>query len=731
MPSCPWPNCDYEGKEKEHLRQHLEAKHDGVKPSTKATKTEGEKKVDPTTAAIAIATVGIAVILGSFQRLRMGTTDMLQKFDPYEHFHLARHWFNNGEYMKHDALLFPKASGVNPTVGYPPLTHFEPAAITQFLISLGYDVGLVEVMAHLPVVIMALTTVAMFFLGKEIYDVKAGAIAALLTATFPPFIEVGRAGAYDTNLFLFFFTILTLALVARSLNQTVRRDRLYWGALAGISLGLYALHWRGYVMLAGFLGLGIILYTGIGSIVDRLEPDATYSFIGLLAAVPIMSFWYLDRPREIYVVTAVGLLALLPLIAHRFPDFVEERFGLRNGRNIRRYASAVALLAVAFTVYYAVQFGRLPGGIGVPGIGMFDTSGSYQMTIAELQSAFSNGNPLKNSFGMLGELVLPVAGLPVVFIGYRIWKDFHPKRFLELTFVLLTFLMMFEAARFVEPYVVIMTLTLGGMFAWTLDFAGLKEFRETMEAVPFARVTAVAVVLVLLTSPAMPMVAAGGPSKLPSYGPAISYESNGAWLDTYQHMADDPAFNESTAVMSWWDYGFPAKAISEVQYVSDNTQVNIDIPAKFYVMQDLDEGRKFLTQDLKEQRGEDVEYVIGNKYLGYSGKWHAVVTVASTETDMGTPNLFDDVREPGEGDWTVQGSQTVRTNYYRLSFYNASRYGVGDEPYPGYTIVYQSPQWYVNSDGRLALAQKSQIDQLNLPDSQVIGPAITIYEMEK
>jgi len=692
----------------------------------------------PLETALSSLLVGLAVLVGSFQRVQMGTLDALQKFDPYEHYHLARHWLNEGKYMVRDPLLFPKAGGQHPGIGYPPLTHFEPAFITKTLNAVGYEVGLTQVMAFLPIVLMALATVAMFFLGKEIYDAKAGVIAAMLTATFPPFIEVGRAGAYDTNLHLFLFTIATLAIFARALNQTTKEKRLYWGALGGIALGLYALHWRGYTMFLGFLGLGIVLYTAVASIVDKLDPDVTYSLVGVLAAIPVMAFWYLPRGGlngEIKYVFYVGLMAFFPLVAYRFPDFVEERFQVRNGVKIRHYVSAAGILLGAFTVYYAVQFGRLPGGISVPGVGMFDTSGSIQVTIAELQSAFESGNPLKSSFGMLGELVLPVAGLPIIFIGYKTAKDFHPKRFLEFTFVTLTFLMMFEAARFVEPYVAVVTLTLGGMAAWTLDIAGIEEFtEEDLDPAPFVRVVAVAVLITLLFTSGMPLVDAGGPGNMDKVQPTVYYESNGAWVDTYNHMAQSPEFNESTAVMSWWDYGFPAKAISEVMYVADNTQGNAEIPAKFYVMQNLAEGRKYLTKELKEERGKDVDYVVGNKYLGLSGKWHATVTVASVETDMDTPNLFDDNREPGESEWVFRngvGSKTQGSNYFKLSFYNASRYGVGDEPFPGYTIAYQSPQWYFQTQEGMRITSKQQLDQINVPPSQVIGPAITIYKLEK
>lgn len=725
---CPWPNCGYEGRKENHLQQHLDSKHGGNRP--RKEKLSEDEEEDPLTTALAFLVTGLAVLFGTWQRMGFGTVGMLQKFDPYEHFYLTQHWLNEGSYMVRDKLLFPLKNGQHPKVGYPPLTHFEPAAVTKTLQTLGVNTELVEVVSIMPVVLMGLTTVAMYFLGKELYNAKTGAIAAVLTATVPTYVMVGIAGAYDTNLHLFLFTTATLASVAKSLNQATKQERLYWGAVTGVLLGLFALHWRGYIYVAAFLGIAVTMYSFIGTAVNRLNPETTWSLAGLFLAIPVMMYWYVPtgNTKDLFAIAAVASTGLLPLILHSLPDVLKERFGVMNPELHLRNVSALLAVIMVATVWYAVNTGQLPFGFKVPGLGMLNTEGSYLTTISELQSAFETGDPLRRNFGILGKLVLPVAGGPVLFSMYTTWRDdFHPKRIVELTFLLLTFLMLFEASRFVEPYIVVMTPVLAAMASEALDIAGIHEVAQDPEPKRFIAVVAVAVLITALAVQPAPAVKTGG--EMHPQSPTIYGESNGAWIDTYRHMAKDPGFNETTAVMSWWDYGFPAKPVAGVQYVSDNTQVNIDIPARFYATQNLSKGRQYLREELRSQRGEDVEYVVANKYLWYSGKWHAVVTVASTETGLGTPNLFDSHREPGETGWRVGGASAERSNYYRLSFYNSSL-RQGDEPYPGYEIVYQSPQWFVETPNGLRIMDRSRLSNISVPQEAVKGPAITVYKVK-
>lgn len=88
-----------------------------------------------------------------------------------------------------------------------------------------------------PAIMGALGVVVMFFIGREIYDWKAGFFAAFFLATIPAFITRTSAGFFDKEPTFGFFTLASILFFIAA----YKRDSWKLGAIGGVFLGLAGL----------------------------------------------------------------------------------------------------------------------------------------------------------------------------------------------------------------------------------------------------------------------------------------------------------------------------------------------------------------------------------------------------------------------------------------------------------------------------------------------------------
>jgi len=158
--------------------------------------------------------------------------------------------------------------------------------------------------AYFPAVLGASVTIPVYFIGKELFNKKAGLIAAALIAILPgEFLSRSLLGNTDHHIaeaLLSTLTILFLILALKSAQQkeisfksirtrdwVVLRKPLLYALLAGIALGCYLLSW-----LLGILLISIIIaFALMQYILDHLRGRSTdYLCITLVPAFAIALF---------------------------------------------------------------------------------------------------------------------------------------------------------------------------------------------------------------------------------------------------------------------------------------------------------------------------------------------------------------------------------------------------------------------------------------------------------
>lgn len=127
----------------------------------------------------------------------------------------------------------------------------------------------------------SLTVVVAFYLGRELYDERAGLISALLLAFFPMAVELGATVSDDIT--MMFMTSLAMLLLLMARNRSSKR--LY--ALAGAALVASPL----VTPEGGIIIFVALLYLLLEFARKKLDRSAYYLFIGMLAAGGLLVFF--------------------------------------------------------------------------------------------------------------------------------------------------------------------------------------------------------------------------------------------------------------------------------------------------------------------------------------------------------------------------------------------------------------------------------------------------------
>jgi len=204
-------------------------------------------------------------------------------------------WFRGMDAWYHMRLVdnlmanFPHTTAFDPFTRYPhgieppfhPLTGWLIGA-TAMLFGGSSSAHAVDVAgAVFPAVLGSLTVIPAFVIGRRLFGPVAGAVGAVVLAIAPgEFLSRTLLGFADHHVSEAFFSAMALMFLVLAISTTTgKRVRLstlsrdetvpvrrlvLWTVLAGLSLGLYLLAWRGGLMLL----LILFIYTVVRGMVD-------------------------------------------------------------------------------------------------------------------------------------------------------------------------------------------------------------------------------------------------------------------------------------------------------------------------------------------------------------------------------------------------------------------------------------------------------------------------------
>ncbi len=429
--------------------------------------------------------VGLAFFLRvyfPYEHVFTGDWVRFQQNDPWYHMRLVENLVNN----------FPHLLSFDPYGFYPDGQVRVTAPFYDYF--LGFFIwvfgagspskGLIETLcAYFPAILGALVTVPVYFIGKTLFNRKAGLIAAALIAILPgEFLFRTLLGFNDHHAAEIMFSTLTVLFLILALKSAKRKEISFdsllkkdWGTLkepllysllTGLSLGCYLLSWTG-----GALFIFIIfIFAILQYIIDHLRgrPTDYLCIIGVpvfLVAMVLLAFTPSGYPLwNIQIASLfIGILAFLALSGISL---------LMNRRNLRPayYPLTLAALAgIGFALFYAIDPSLLDS--------MLDKLDVLKPTGGKLTISEVKGLSLSSAWEFFStSFYLSLISLAVIL--YLVIKESAADKTLLFVWSLIMLIASFGQQRFAY-YLAINVAVLTAYLSWQmLEFVGLREAPE-------------------------------------------------------------------------------------------------------------------------------------------------------------------------------------------------------------------------------------------------------------
>jgi len=246
----------------------------------------------------------IALLLRLFPFFRF--EPLLKAFDPWFQYRVTEFVANNGYaayFSWHDTKSwYPYGRPI--WKGSYPGTPFAAATIYFILKALGINTDILIICYIFPALMGAITTVLLYFFGKEIADTKTGLIAAFLLAFCPAYISRTMAGFFDNEGLGIFFMVAAFFFFVRA----EKNGSLIDGILAGLSLGGLSASWGAFTFAYGLIPLVAIALLLFNRYSHKLLLSYSLTvLIGLLITI------FVPRTGVNFLTSFIGFFSLIVL----------------------------------------------------------------------------------------------------------------------------------------------------------------------------------------------------------------------------------------------------------------------------------------------------------------------------------------------------------------------------------------------------------------------------------
>jgi len=658
-----------------------------------------------------ILTVNFVIAL-SVRLLPLKYGIYLNEFDPYYQYFLASWIVERGWYGFIEWFF----SGVDKTMWYPtgrdipatsyPGVAFVGAFVYLILKSLGINLPLMFVTGLIPPFSAAITTVLLYFIGKELHNKVTGLLASFFFAVAAA--TVGRTvyGFYDDDS----ISQIYIALFIYGFIKSLKSDSLRWPILVGLSLSLVCITWGAYTYLVNLFALTTLALMLLGKFNERIRK--TY-LIGM--TMPIITLILLPKTSSFFITSQ---FAFLPLITYVLIF-------------IYSYLTKLSKIKIAFSLIIIVLSGL---GLSYLLQQMGIIKGIYDKFIMVLNPFVKSGNPWVESVGEHAATTWVQ-----FFINFGILFVFLPLGFFIIAkrakehdiFLILMGLTSIHATATVnrlfmlsaQPVVLISSIAFSTILL--SYFEAVKSKKETflerkrirlLKGLPTSTSAATLLILFIilflnlfLISPNAVTVASNPQSLLSGERGEVVND----WVATFSWMRDN--LPEGTVVASWWDYGYWIRVLGGKVNVADNANYNftqINLIAKALVSPENESIKIFRQLNASYVLVYEQFFNVGEMWIPIGGdleKSYWMIRIAFNYDDATVRRLYLNQTQVNIGFQNIflslpTGEKGKQALIYKLIFYKIpglrERYPqqiedlkIGAPIY--FTLVYHSPNGYV------------------------------------
>ena len=480
--------------------------------------------------------------------------DSLYSFDPYWHIRAVGYILQGG-LPAMDPLSFYH-QGVS-YAGRP--TFFWYVTVLIYIIfTLGASYHkqlLMEFARVLPAVFGALISVAMYYLGKEMYNKKVGLVMGVIAATIPAFVYRTMAGFFEDDSLGFLWMVLGLIYFVKSIKHIhARKKSIKYAVISSVFFAVMSFTWGLFLLVP----LVLVAYFIINIIYMAYKNSTN---------LEIASF------VKIFTVVFVLFVAMASL--YNGTGWINK-----TTQYVTKY------IPISHSNIARVDHQNLPNN-DVVGATVGEENTGKQFFL------------LKYNFSVIVLLLLLL--IPLYLLFYK-KKDYMAA--IIFSWLAITAFMAWSKLKFTYPLGLSLAAGAGFLFYFLNELINKKENNLKLR-----RAFGIFMIFFLLIS-----VAAGTffvSTKVPPIDQAPNWHSSMLWL--YNNTPKD------AKIFNWWDYGHWIAYFSERKVATDNTNARLqgdsDV-AKFIITGDLNKAKSIIKDYNADYFIADSSYI--NRYNSFA-----------------------------------------------------------------------------------------------------------------
>lgn len=509
----------------------------------------------------------IAIVTALLRILPLQYGAYFTAFDPLFQYRATQYVVENGFaswWSWHDTMSW-YPMGRNVANSAYPGVPFAAAFLYLVQKTLGFGISLYNVCLYFPVFMAVVTIITIYYLGRELRGRPTGIFAALFLAITPAFIARTSLGFFDTeNIGIFAIVATSLFFLRSSDKERSIEQRVIYGVLSGLTLGLIYTSWGAAKYMTGML----MLYMGFLVITEKYEIRHLITYT-ITIGLGFLIVFFTPRLGPMSVLSLDSVLAFMVILGLIGYEFIKDKIDI----------SVVSVAALGLLVLVVLGIFILPAvGIDIPiGFKFLKVLNPFTSTDSYLYDSVAENHTapwasLFNNYGII--LMLGVFGT------YLSIKELDEKNLYAVLFFLTSLYFAGVMSRLTQILTAPASL-IGGYglvravspFLYEQTPASSRTARRRKQVYGVSKPLVLVFVGFLLVS-MIPNVysaieSADSPNQLASSG--ISVKVNGEypqdWPEALEWMKTN--MTDDAVVCSWWDYGYWIEAMAGKTTMAD------------------------------------------------------------------------------------------------------------------------------------------------------------------
>ena len=626
---------------------------------------------------------------------------LIKAFDPWIQYYNAKYISEHSLYeyfhWKDKKSWYPtgiKRAAIRPGL---PFT----VVVIYLILKIFIPITIYEVCFYFPAFMGGLTVLAIYFLGKEIYDRNCGLFAAFFLALNTGHMQRTMAGFFDNETIGVFATLMCLLFFLKS----IRTGKFTHSIIGGIFLGYLSLSWGGYQYVFYILPIICIILI----LMNKYDENILLSFAGVQGTGFLIFSLFINFHHENFLsdLSLGGLFMFIIILTIFHLIYIKKKEYPRfynSFLNFLRWGIIPGIIIIAVIIWEFPDV--LPLGIGGRLNSVLSPLARENMAVV---SSVAEHAP--SAWGIFYyNTLIPLLLLPLgIFFCF---KRLNYADILLMIFLLTVFyftgsmiriiLLFGPAAALMGAYGLVNVLKIFGSFTSQRRISpSRKRRRQLKKPIGNSEVFTVYLLVAFLCLAQVFHATDISINQL-SYNQMTSGGDFHDWEESLSWMKNNIAGTD--VVVSWWDYGYWLTPVGNVTTVNDNnTHDGYRMGLTGMALMQTDEI--YSAKIFRELKADYVLVYFGFLLTGFGGdegKWPWMLRICNEHHEEYRDNgLEEDNWGEGEvfneGDYINETSGLYRDAWFesqlvRLMFYGEPTSPSGVSGYSDYLRWYYASQ---------------------------------------